>query len=215
MGRVKVGNVYPSDEYLLQRCAPAGFGLGYATLLTANDNLNSIKKNGWYHWKSEAAPANAPTMSYTTYMNVMRVWTNDGGVCCQELMDMSDSTIRGTKIQRIIYGPNVFPWEWVNPPMISGIEYCTTERYMSKPVYAKLVNVGAYPESGLRNVDTGIVATGIVRFHAASGCYTLPIADNMEINIQQSSGKLEVQLNTKGERITANDIYVTLYYIKD
>ena len=29
--------------------------------------------------------------------------------------------------------------EWVNPPMILGIEYRTTERYLGKPVYTKLI----------------------------------------------------------------------------
>lgn len=31
MARVKIGNVYPTDEYLLARCAPAGYGLGEDT----------------------------------------------------------------------------------------------------------------------------------------------------------------------------------------
>ena len=30
-------------------------------------------------------------------------------------------------------------WEWVNPPMQLGIEYRTTERYIGKPVYVKVV----------------------------------------------------------------------------
>lgn len=31
------------------------------------------------------------------------------------------------------------PTEWVNPPMVSGTEYRTTERWNNKPVYAKLL----------------------------------------------------------------------------
>ena len=30
--------------------------------------------------------------------------------------------------------------EWLNPPMIAGVEYCTTERYNGSPVYTKLFN---------------------------------------------------------------------------
>ena len=31
------------------------------------------------------------------------------------------------------------PWEYENPPMRSGVEYRTTERYLGKPVYAKVI----------------------------------------------------------------------------
>ncbi len=34
------------------------------------------------------------------------------------------------------------PWEWINPPMDLGTEYRTTERYLGKPVYVKLVDCG-------------------------------------------------------------------------
>lgn len=27
------------------------------------------------------------------------------------------------------------PWEWVNPPMVPGVEYRTTKRHNGKPVY--------------------------------------------------------------------------------
>lgn len=32
--------------------------------------------------------------------------------------------------------------EWINPPMVLGVEYRTTERYNGKPVYTKLVDCG-------------------------------------------------------------------------
>ena len=34
------------------------------------------------------------------------------------------------------------PWEWVNPPMLLGIEYRTVERFQGKPVYVKVVDCG-------------------------------------------------------------------------
>jgi hypothetical protein len=34
------------------------------------------------------------------------------------------------------------PFEWENPPMLLGIEYRTTERYLGKPVYKQAVSVG-------------------------------------------------------------------------
>ena len=34
------------------------------------------------------------------------------------------------------------PWEYVNPPMELEVEYRTTERFLGKPVYTKLTNIG-------------------------------------------------------------------------
>ena len=38
--------------------------------------------------------------------------------------------------------------EWINPPMVEGAEYRTTERYKGKPVYTKLVKLGNGPMEG-------------------------------------------------------------------
>ena len=55
--------------------------------------------------------------------------------------------------------------EWLNPPMLIGIEYRTTERYNSKPVYCQLVSFGTLSNSGLvyveiKGMETLISATG-------------------------------------------------------
>lgn len=145
----------------LAKKAPAGYGLGLAKLLTSADDINTIKANGWYHWNSSSKPKNIPTLSSTEYMSCMRVWTNDGGICLQEIADMSNSSNKGLKIQRTIYGSSVFEWEWENPPMVLGIEYRTTERYNGKAVYTKLVDFGSLPASGSKDVvhtANGIIA---------------------------------------------------------
>ena len=47
------------------------------------------------------------------------------------------------------------PLEWEQPPMVAGTEYRTTERYMSKPVYVKLVDFGNLPNSTYKQVAFG------------------------------------------------------------
>lgn len=47
------------------------------------------------------------------------------------------------------------PWEWVNPPMELGVEYRTTERYLGKPVYTKLLDCGQIADN--KQVEHGIV----------------------------------------------------------
>lgn len=51
--------------------------------------------------------------------------------------------------------------EWLNPPMELGVEYKTTERYLGKPVYVKLVDLGAFPASGTKDVSIGVTTASI------------------------------------------------------
>ena len=46
--------------------------------------------------------------------------------------------------------------EWVNPPMIPGVEYRTTERWNGKPVYATLLDFGALPNNNRKGVVANI-----------------------------------------------------------
>ena len=48
------------------------------------------------------------------------------------------------------------PWEYENPPLALGVEYRTTERYLGKPVYCKLVNFGALPNATQKTVKHNI-----------------------------------------------------------
>ena len=54
----------------------------------------------------------------------------------------------GTAITRCKNAGTWGPWEWVNPPMQLGVEYRTTERYLGKPVYVKVVDCGKFPTPG-------------------------------------------------------------------
>lgn len=48
------------------------------------------------------------------------------------------------------------PFEWENPPMKIGLEYRTSERYNSKPVYAKAISFGQAPNATYKDVSHGI-----------------------------------------------------------
>lgn len=53
---------------------------------------------------------------------------------------------------RIINGVN----EWVNPPMQTGIEYRTTERWKGKPVYQRVFYVAALPHTSVLAIKSGV-----------------------------------------------------------
>lgn len=63
--------------------------------------------------------------------------------------------------------------EWINPPMVFGEEYRTTERYNGSPVYTKLVDFGALTNWTFKTVQIGVSGDKIVdiiaRFRWASG----------------------------------------------
>ena len=50
--------------------------------------------------------------------------------------------------------------EWVNPPILPGVEYRTTERYQGKPVYVKLVNFYELPNATAKSKNFPIKNNG-------------------------------------------------------
>ena len=128
-------------QEMLERCilgsinaAPAGYGLGTsAKNITGTDLLDVLQRgeSGWYRGNNVT---NAPVATWcyfevicsSTSYAVVNCWTYSGYAC------------------RAYYVDGVFqPWEWINPPMLPGIEYRTTERWYGHVVYAKLIDCGA------------------------------------------------------------------------
>ena len=65
--------------------------------------------------------------------------------------------------------------EWLNPPMELGVEYKTTERYMGKPVYTKIVDFGDGPNKTYKEVSHGmdisycrVIGCEIFRYNGSS-----------------------------------------------
>ena len=94
------------------------------------------------------------------------------------------STVESTDYPGCYYRTDSGVTEWVNPPMLVGVEYRTTERYQGKPVYTKPFNIGALPAgsgtsnrvkitSGISNadsiVDYRLVATDGYNFYMLPG----------------------------------------------
>lgn len=153
--------------------APDGFGVGgSAALLTPADNLDTLMKNGWFQYNSNNPPKGTLPTALSPYASTIHVSVT-GNTCVQEAYDVSDSAFHGTVLRRTVYGlgagAKIYPWEYENPPMQLGIEYRTTERYLSKPVYAKLIDCGNLPAPGsTKNVS-----------HGVSGCLPIMVTAQM------------------------------------
>lgn len=217
MAKVLIGNVKPVKgvDYLTEEdiaglgayFAPAKYGLGGQAKNVSDGNLDSCVFGGAYSWqKAENSPFD------WGYMIVIPAYLGEGLV---QIAYSMIKELQGCVAQRTLHAWNKWgEWEYANPLLVSGKEYRTTERYGGKPVYAYLANVGAFPETGARNAEVNIESTGLVRFNAVAGDYLLPVAGKMEINAYRSSGKIVVQMNTAGARLSTSDVFVTIYYTK-
>ena len=160
-----IGRALPGGEIdsLLSGKAPAGYGLGgIAKILTSSDDLNNIKTTGWYCYHRSKQPANVPTPEvYSAVMEV--IFGNFSGQTVQRVYSTGDNKDWNLVAQRVSYGSGGWqPWEWLNPPMILGVEYRTTERYQEYPVYYQRISYGnTLPASGFtqRVVSTLPIAT--------------------------------------------------------
>lgn len=133
----------------LSNKAPAGFGLG-----TSNprhiDDANNALESGWYYL--DASTLNGPESA--EYSNVMLVLTRSSNP--QTVQVSFNVTDLAFELRRVCTNGVWSPWEWVNPPMQLGVEYRTTERYNSKPVYVKTVDLGRLPDRSNKSVEHGV-----------------------------------------------------------
>lgn len=139
-------------DQLLAGKAPGGYGLGSSGASISDCNLAT--SNGFYKWGS--ACDNAP-FAYGCMIVASRY--NTGTINLAQLA-FQQATTAGIARRSVIDG--VFgEWEWINPPMVVGVEYRTTERYQGKPVYAKCVNFGSLPNNTTKDItwsESGIVS---------------------------------------------------------
>lgn len=183
--------------------APSGYGLGgVPKLLTSADDINAWHGNGYYRWDSSSVPQNAPTLlrSDGNGMYMYEFGCTEGFTqICGCAVASSPGLIR----RQVFYGvPLQFgEWEWVDPPLQSGVEYRTTERAAGKPVYAKRISytIASTISTGTMSIPHGITSLErVVRCSGYSGDYPIPF-------FNAAGGYTCVQ------QITATDVKVAVY----
>lgn len=143
-------NAYSKTESdtLLTGKAPAGYGLGgtFGDYIADADNATVDGK-----YRTNSGTLNLPD-GVDGMFGVIDVTTiRPDKALLQKFCPGTGGYQRYSLERRCISGVWQ-PWEWANPPMFIGVEYRTTERYLGKPVYVKLVNFGKYPASGTKTV---------------------------------------------------------------
>lgn len=182
--------------------APAGFGLGVQTYtLPILSNANDAKSNGWY--RMENTTTNGVGASATLRVECFSV---------NSVLQTAYDFYGEKKVRRFTSGA-WGEWEWVNPPMILGVEYRTTERYQGKAVYTKLVNCGNAPNAGTKQVEWNSFVTDIVRMTAVTASsYALPF-EAFSIRMEAWCSGQNIWIRTTGD-FSAHVVYAQFWYTK-
>ena len=127
--------------------APYGYGLGRASgAETAIEDCDSAIYNGWYNVHNTAA--NKPF----TVSGMMRVDSYNANNVVQTFFTPNLSQSYTATVRRECFNGVWSEWEWIDPPMVLGIEYRTTKRWKGQPVYRMAVEFGALPNKTTKSV---------------------------------------------------------------
>lgn len=189
--------------------APSGYGLGnYGTWIS---DLNLADKCGYYSWTATAQ--NIPF----AYGNMFVIRRSDGRITQVGIDPYMEG--HGGIVVRHYTTSQWTPWEWINPPMNFGVEYCTTDRVGSARVYVKRISAGNLANKGTIkcSLPSGISVVGLTGYALSSsgGYYPLPL-------LSFSSGAVRSMMrkvNNDIEIVTFDDCsaytaYVTVKYTK-
>lgn len=126
--------------------APGGFGLGIIDWNQAPESdANKIPGTGWF-----LAAKNVPTTSGIWFIRQESDGPSNNDALQTAWPQNLSAYYRGCLTQRYKISGTWSAWEWINPPMILGTEYRTTERYLGKPVYVKTINMGNLPGNAVK-----------------------------------------------------------------
>ena len=103
--------------------------------------------------------------------------------------------------------------EWINPPVIPGVEYRTTERYQGKAVYVAVADIGTLPNKTLKSVEHNILVTNIIRFSGAKSDGTGLSYDDGTAYVRLSATLYYIKVFTNID-LSDQTGMATIYYVK-
>ena len=112
--------------------------------------------------------------------------------------------------------------EWVNPPVIPGVEYRTTERYNGKPVYKRAVNIGDITDKGTSTFANNGAGTILSCEILYSGYLPFTYIHNSDLSnswtryasVSIVSSKIEISYFIGSSWGTSKNTVVILRYLK-
>lgn len=85
--------------------------------------------------------------------------------------------VEDTSYSGCYYRPIGSSKERINPPMVLGVEYRTSERHNGNVVWMKLINGGAMPNNSSKTINAGLTPSKVVSIEAmvTDGTYSLKL----------------------------------------
>ena len=103
--------------------------------------------------------------------------------------------------------------EWLNPPMLLGVEYRTTERYLGKPVYVKVVDFGPGANNTEKSVEHGARNAIVIDYggYAKNGnsALSVPWMSHSTLSVSRTIITMTADANYSGY-----NVYVWIKYYK-
>jgi hypothetical protein len=159
----------------LSNKAPAGYGFGDAIQEIATTSAEESYET--YCAKVDAVldempdktaklvRAYPPAVYGKAGTTVSLLYKSDANYAVLSNIGSADTALCGwrmIKLKKSSSDPSAWqPFEWEHPPMQLGVEYRTTERYNSKPVYKKAINTGALSAGTSKSVAHGVQNIGL------------------------------------------------------
>ena len=210
-----VVNPTPADAFsaLCTGKAPAKFGLGSQSNGLGDyweNDANNATMCGWYGFSSTAKNTPFP---YGVILTSDRLGVGQIQLAFSHL---NDGIHKNTMAIRSKIDPNWSEWEYINPPVRTGVACRTTKRYNGKVVYVKLLETGSLPANSYKDVAIGDTVSEIVdlkiRIKSASSAFRsfLPTAN---INATASTEKVRIYSMNTDSSAYSGVIYIE--YTKD
>lgn len=203
--------------------APDGFGLGangypnpYTVVTGAT--IDTLNESGLFWFEDGDTPIYPDGYNSGTVGNLLHIHGDETHTLAARQIfypynPYGDGGALNISCMRMKTGAGEWqPWEWVNPPMQFGVEYRTTERYLGKPVYVKVVDCGNLPASGLKSIAHGIAnCKPIYVYGEMSNGNTLPYAVGTSYYI--SADGTYIQIYVTGD-LSNQTVKATIKYTK-
>ena len=154
--------------------APDGFGLGangdpnpYTVVTGAT--IDALNESGLFWYRDTNTPIYPDGWNSGTIGNLLHIGGDGHNTLAERQIfypyyPYGNVALNISCMRMKTDGGNWQPWEWVNPPMMLGDEYRTTERYLGKPVYAKKVDFGNAPAGSSKDVSCATNVANLVDF---------------------------------------------------
>jgi hypothetical protein len=154
---------------------------------------------------------NCPIKVQSTFLLEVFSMGRDG----QVLQRVTRCSEEGTVYERQYYSYTWHEWECVNPPMAVDVEYRTTERYLGKPVYTKVIYCDILPNTAYKLFAHGATAKQVIRcVGQMSDGNSIPFHFNATNWVEIYAGPECVVILTGNDK-TNRSAYAQLWYVKD